>query len=173
MIKEHTNGKLLLHIIKDKSGQFSVKVNNYEQYKKQSGVWAMWGKDTFNTYVCLEVAQTRDIFNELQCDLLYLKRDYGKESKNKRYSARKLFEFNKNFDVCECDPNRTCAKYRDIASSYSDVCVYLICNSNETREEREHIELKYAIDNKALYWNAWGEQRKYARDYYSNKIIYV
>ncbi|MDF2536402.1 MAG: hypothetical protein K0R18_2564 [Bacillales bacterium] len=34
---------------------------------------------------------------------------------------------------------------------------------NNTREERENIELKYAIDNKAIYWNAWGKQRKEAK----------
>jgi len=131
----------------------------------------MWGKDSFNTDVCLEVAQTRDIFNELHCDLSYLTKDYIEENTSKRYSARRLFDFNKNFSACECDSNRTCAKYRDIASSYFEVCVYLICNSNETREKRESIELKYAIDNKALYWNVWGKQRRDAKQYYSKKII--
>lgn len=169
MKKEHTNETLLLHIIKDKSGLFSIIENNLEQYKKQSGVWAMWAKVTFNTDACLEVAQTIDIYKELDNDLLYLTRDYSKENTSKRYSARRLFAFNKKFSVCECDSNRTCAKYRDIASSYFDICVYLICNSNETREERESIELKYAIDNNALYWNAWGKQRKDAKKYYSKK----
>lgn len=169
MIKKHTNETLLLHINKDKYGLFSIKVNNLEQYKNKSGVWAMWGKDTSNAYVCLEVGQTMDISKELNYDLSYLIKDYRKESKIKEYSARILLEFNKKFDVCKCDSNRTCAKYRDIASSYFDVCVYLICNSNETKEERENIELKYAIDNKALYWNAWGKQRKYARNYYLEK----
>ncbi|SEW00406.1 hypothetical protein [[Clostridium] fimetarium] len=166
-----TNEILLLHIIKDKCGLFSIIENNIEQYKKQSGIWTMWGKDNFNTDICLEVAQTRDIFKELQYDLSYLTKVYIKENTRKRYSARRLFEFNQKFSVCECDSNRTCAKYRDIASSYFEVCVYLICNSNETREKRESMELKYAIDNKALYWNAWGKQRKDAKMYYSKKII--
>lgn len=165
-MKEHTNDTLLLHIVKDKFDLFSIIETNLEQYKKQSGVWAMWAKDISNTDICLEVAQTKDIFNELHYNLSYLIRVYRKEHTRKKYSARRLFEFNKKFDVCESDSNRTCAKYRDIASSYFDVCVYLICNSNETKEGRESIELKYAIDNKALYWNAWGKQRKDAKKYY-------
>lgn len=171
MIKKHTNETLLLHMNKDESGLFSIKETNLEQYKKQSGVWAMWAKDTSNTDICLEVAQTMDIFNELQYDLSYLTRDYRGKSKNKRYSARRLFIYNKKFDVCECDPNRTCAKYRDIASCYFDICVYMVCNSNETREKRESIELEYAINNKALYWNAWGQQRKHARILFKEKQL--
>lgn len=168
MIEIHANKTLLLYINKNESGHFFTKVNNYEQYKKQPGVWAMWGKNGSNSIECLEVAQTMDIFNELDYDLSYLTKDYRKENINRRYTARKLLEFNKPFDVCECDSSRTCAKYRDIASSYSDICAYLICSSNE-REERESMELKYAIDNKALYWNAFGKQRKEARNYYSKK----
>ena len=34
---------------------------------------------------------------------------------------------------------------------------------------REKVELEIAIDNKALYWNAFGIQRKLAKDYYKNK----
>lgn len=168
-MNKHTNEILLLQIIKDKSDLFSITETKVEQYKKCSGVWTMWGKDIFDTDKCLEVAQTTDIFNELKYDLSYLVKDYRKENKSKRYSARRLFEFSKIFDVCECDSNRTCAKYRDIANSYYDIRVYLICNSNETREKRERIELKYAIDNEALYWNAWGQQRKDAKMYYSKR----
>lgn len=34
---------------------------------------------------------------------------------------------------------------------------------------REDIELEIAVDNKALYWNAYGKQRKLAKEYYKNK----
>ena len=167
MESRHETEKLLLRVIKDKSTDlFGIKKNNLEQYKNQSGVWAMWGKDSTDTEICLEVGQTVDVFNELEYDLLYLKKDYSKENISKRYSARRLFAFSETFDVCKCDLNRTCAKYRHIAKSYFDVSIYLICNLNITKEERERIELEYAIDNKALYWNAWGKQRKDAKNYY-------
>lgn len=124
------------------------------------------GKDTSDTETCLEVAQTVDVFNELKYDLSYLKKDYSKEDLSIRYLSRRLFEFSKRFDVCECDLNRACAKYRDIAKSYFEVSIYLICDSKITKEERERIELEYVVENKALYWNAWGKQRKHAKDYY-------
>ena len=171
MLTGYKNEILLLHIIKNESGSFSIIETNLEQNKKQSGVWAMWAKDVFNTDICLEVGQSTDIWGELDYDLSYLTKNYENESKNKRYSARRLFEFNKKFDVCECDSNRTCAKYRNIASNYYDIRVYLIGNLNETKEERESVELKYAVDNNALYWNACCKQRKEAKDYYERKTI--
>lgn len=160
----------LVHLYKDETGALKENTNIIQCYKKQSGVWAMWGKDASNNYICLEVGQTKDIFKELAYDLSYLEKDYSDVCIVKKYSARRLLEYSKKFDVCECDVNRTCAKYRDIASNYSDISVYLIHNSNVTVEKREIIELKYAIDNKALYWNAWGRQRKKARLYYGKAL---
>ncbi len=52
------------------------------------------------------------------------------------------------------------------------VTVYLIIEDRATSEDkkmREDIELEIAIDNKALYWNAFGIQRKLVKDYYKNK----
>ena len=34
---------------------------------------------------------------------------------------------------------------------------------------REEIELEIAIDNQALYWNAYGSQRKLAKNYYKQR----
>lgn len=35
---------------------------------------------------------------------------------------------------------------------------------------REEIELEIAIDEQALYWNAYGSQRKLAKNYYKQKM---
>ena len=52
------------------------------------------------------------------------------------------------------------------------ILVYLIVENRATSRDktvREKVELEIAIDNKALYWNAFGIQRKLAKDYYKNK----
>ena len=41
--------------------------------------------------------------------------------------------------------------------------------TSEDKKMREDIELEIAVDNKALYWNAYGKQRKLAKEYYKNK----
>ena len=67
---------------------------------------------------------------------------------------------------------RTTAKYRTIAQNAESILVYLIVENRATSRDktvREKVELEIAIDNKALYWNAFGIQRKLAKDYYKNK----
>lgn len=66
----------------------------------------------------LEVAQTRNVFEELDFDLSWIMKQYPKNiNRNKRYTARRLFKFNEKFDVLMCDRNRTTAKYRNIYDS--------------------------------------------------------
>lgn len=44
----------------------------------------------------------------------------------KKYIARRLFDFNKKFDVLLNDANGTIAKYRNIAENSDTILVYLI-----------------------------------------------
>lgn len=153
-------------------GKYEIIVNNISSYKGKCGVWVMYGDNN----QLLEVAQTSDIFEELNYDLHYLTIDYSSKelNRNKRYTARRLFDFNKKFDVLECDENRTIAKYRDIAESTESIVVYLIAEERATSKDkalREEIELEIAVDNQALYWNAFGKQRKSARDYYNKSYL--
>lgn len=150
------------------NGKYNIIVNNISEYKGECGVWAMYGDNN----QLLEVAQTSDIFAELDYDLSYLTLDYSSKElkRDKLYTARRLFDFNKKFDVLKCDKNRTTAKYRDIAESTESIVVYLITEERAKSEDkavREEIELEIAIDNRALYWNAFGNQHKLAREYYN------
>ena len=150
-------------------GKFEIITNKIAEYKGMCGVWVMYD----NHEQLLEVAQTVDVFKELDYDLSWLLKDYSNEKDlHKKYTARTLFDFNKKFDVLYCDKNRTTAKYRIIAENSERVTVYLIIEDRATSEDkkmREDIELEIAVDNKALYWNAYGKQRKLAKDYYKNK----
>lgn len=151
------------------NGIYKVKCNNTSAYKDVCGVWVMF--DDNNRL--LEVAQTSNIFEELNSDLSYLLKDYSEvQDRAKRYTARRLFEFSKKFDVLKCDKNRTTAKYRDIAENTNSIFVFFIKDQKANSKEkavREKIELAIAIDNNALYWNAYGNQRKLARGYYEQK----
>ena len=150
-------------------GQYNVIVNNILSYKGECGVWVMY--DNHNQL--LEVAQTSDVYEELEYDLSWLMKDYSSElNLRKKYAARRLFDFNVKFDVLECDKNRTTAKYRNIAVNSEAIVVYLIVEERATSKEkiiREEIELEIAIDDQALYWNAYGSQRKSAKNYYKQR----
>lgn len=150
-------------------GKFEIITNKIAEYKGMCGVWVMYD----NHEQLLEVAQTSEVFKELDYDLSWLLKDYSNEKDlQKKYTARTLFDFNKKFDVLYCDKNRTAAKYRIIAENSKRVTVYLIIEDRATSEDkkmREDIELEIAVDNKALYWNAYGKQRKLAKEYYKNK----
>ncbi len=149
--------------------KYEIITNKISRYRGVCGVWVMY--DNHNRL--LEVAQTADVFKELAYDFSWLLKEYSyDEDWRKRYTARRLFEFNQKFDVLSCDQNRTTAKYRTIAQNAESILVYLIVENRATSRDktvREKVELEIAIDNKALYWNAFGIQRKLAKDYYKNK----
>lgn len=134
-------------------------------YKHKPGVWVMYDENG----VLLEVAETSNIYKELKYNLSLLMKDYSNAlNRTKKYSARKLFDFSLKFDVLKCDKNRRAAKYRNIADSSNKIEVYLISN-DQSKDSREEIEMKMAIDNCAVYWNAYGQQRKAAMRYYNFK----
>ena len=95
-------------------GKFEIITNKIAEYKGVCGVWIMYD----NHEQLLEVAQTADVFKELAYDLSWLLKEYSYDGDlRKRYTARRLFEFNQKFDVLSCDKNRTTAKYRTIAEN--------------------------------------------------------
>ena len=151
-------------------GKYEIISNSLSAYKGKCGVWVMYD----NNNQLLEVGRTSDIFKELDYDLLWLMKDYTNESNmEKSYTARRLFDFNKKFNVLLNDRNRTTAKYRNIAENSEKILVYLIIEEraiSKYKAIREEIELEIAIDNKALYWNAFGRQRRLAKEYYNEKM---
>ena len=77
-------------------GQYNVIVNNILSYKGECGVWVMY--DNHNQL--LEVAQTSDVYEELEYDLSWLMKDYSNElNLRKKYAARRLFDFNAKLDT--------------------------------------------------------------------------
>ena len=128
-------------------GQYNVIVNNILSYKGVCGVWVMY--DNHNQL--LEVAQTSDVYEELEYDLSWLMKDYSNElNLRKKYAARRLFDFNAKFDVLECDKNRTTAKYRNIAENSEAIVVYLVVEERATSKEKNIREIWRIIFRKPL-----------------------
>jgi hypothetical protein len=154
--------------IRKSKGECRVVFCNIEKFKGISGVWVMYNEKG----ILLEVAQTSNIFEELDFDLAWIIKKYPQKSySEKRYAARRLFDFNKRFDVLKCDKNRTTAKYRNIAEESERIYVYVILENeavSNNRYEREKIELEIAINSQAIYWNAYGKQRRKAKEYYAS-----
>lgn len=159
--------------IKKENGVYSTLLNRIDKYKNICGVWVMYDESG----TLLEVAQTSDIFSELDYDLSWLLKDYsGEDNTEKRYSARRLFEFSQKFDVLKCDKNRTTAKYRFISTTRDHIKIYIVLEEkakSENKYDREEIEMEIAIDNQALFWNAFGRQRRLAKAYYKKKDMVV
>ncbi len=159
----------LAHLRKNKQ-RFFIVTKCYEKYLKKPGVWALKGKVGKNgEFEYLEVGQTKDIKTELEFIIKLLMEDYSPVNQEKKYAARRLFpKFQDSFDVCNCDKNRRAAKYRTISMQYSEIIFELI-SENTDRTKREEIEYKFAINNKAKFWNAFGSQRREARKYYNER----
>ena len=157
--------KKVLELVKSK-GKFTIQFCEIEKYKKP-GVWVMYDEKE----QLLEVAQTRNVSNELSRNMSLIMRDYPEDiDRRKRYTAQTLFPFNKKFDVLMCDKNRTAAKYRNISEESKKIVVYVILEKEATdnnKINREEIEMKIAVNNHALYWNAFGNQRILAREFYN------
>lgn len=155
----------VLEIVKVE-GKYEIRTNKIEKYRNTFGVWVMVNEDG----QMLEVAQTKDLYDEISYDLSCIMKEYpAGVNREKRYTARRLFMFNKRFDVLMCDKNRTTAKYRNIAEESEKIIVYVILEEqaiNIEKNIREEIELRIAINNNALYWNAYGKQRRMAKEYY-------
>lgn len=165
--------KVQLLELQKNCGKYEIISNSISAYKGICGVWVMYN----NNDQLLEVAQTSDIFKELNYDLSCLMKDYANESNVENthhpYTARRLFDFNKKFDVLPYDKNRTTAKYRDIKENSEKILVYFIDEERAKSKDkivREEIEMEIAIDNKALYWNAFGRQRRLAKEYYNMRL---
>ena len=155
----------LLQFHKDDNG-FFTSTNCLEDYLKKSGVWAMKGKAAETSqFEYLEIGQAKDIGAELRSDLKLLMSDYSTANLEIRYAARCFSpEYQDPFNVCKCDKDRTAAKYRTIANLFSEIIIELI-SIDTCRSVREEIEYRFAIDHNAKYWNAWGSQRREARNY--------
>lgn len=157
--------KKVLELVKDKN-KFTIQYCEIDKYKKP-GVWVMYDEKG----QLLEVAQTRNVYNELSRNKLLIMKDYPEDiDRTKRYTAQTLFPFNKKFDVLMCDKNRTEAKYRNISEESKKIVVYVILEKDATDNDqtnRENIEMKIAVSNNALYWNAFGNQRILAREFFN------
>lgn len=163
---------LVVHIRKE-NGKMLVKQNELDSLVNRRGVWAMWSKEASDkNAVLLEVGQSADIVYEIEKDvkLIILQCKSNDIYRDMEYAARRMFpgHFSKTFAVLPTDKDRTAAKYRVVSKRYNDIYIYALLDEmshSEIKTERELVEYKYAVDNQAIFWNAWGKQRKLANEY--------
>ncbi len=154
--------------LKKKNGDLVIASSDLNKCMDQCGVWVMLDEND----VLLEVGQSADIGSELEQDLGSLIMRYPKDGPDMEpvYKARRLLPFNEPFYVCKCDSGRTAAKYRVIAQNSQEIKVYRILENralDSSKTVREEIEMEIAVESRALFWNAFGHQRKLARAYYA------
>ena len=81
-----------------------IKKENLENYKK-AGVWALWAENKEGKRVCLEVAQTKNIYKEIKSALYILsnKDDLKCKQCTEIYDARQRFkEYSVTFKIHKC-----------------------------------------------------------------------
>ena len=125
--------------------------NEYEKNK----VWALLGGNTNEEYICLQVAGSLDIEKEIICDIKCML-PFNKTTDVKPWSSR----FHKNIFEVEYGLDAKCQKYNDMLNKFSEFCVivldeekYLENTDTKGFEKTAYVEVKYAYDTKALYWN--------------------
>ncbi len=140
---------------------------------ERPGVWALYGLNYNDEWVCLEVAQTANVYSEIQSAIYILttQDDDECEKCDEKYLARQRFkEYSAEFYVHKC---KTCQhtsdlrikswkknpryidKYQNmLKQNYKNikfVCVNMSENMRDSKE-RKTVEKRYAEENRALYW---------------------
>ncbi len=149
-----------------------IKKSNLEKYKKP-GVWALWANNIAGKKVCLEVAQTKNIYDEIKSALFILsnKDDLKCKQCSKEYDARQRYEHSTPFKIHKCKScehvselrikswkrnPRYIDKYQDMILKYLEFEFISVDISDEMKYKSKRLEIEkaYAQINQALYW--WG-----------------
>lgn len=150
-----------------------IKKENLEKYKK-AGVWALWAENKEGKRVCLEVAQTKNIYKEINSAIYILSQEddlkckqctktYNARQRCKSYSAKfkihkcKGCDYISNLRIKSWKRNpRYIDKYKDMSFNYKKFQFIAIDTSfkMEDKSNRCEVEKKYAQIKQALYW--WG-----------------
>ncbi|WP_238917323.1 hypothetical protein [Clostridium sp. YIM B02555] len=139
-----------------------MKKENLEKYKK-AGVWALWAENVDGKRVCLEVAQTSNIYKEINSALYILSNEddlkckqcsetYDSRQRHHGYSVKfkihkcKSCEYVSNLRIKSWKRNpRYIDKYQDMILNYQKFEFVSVDVSPE-------MEKKYAQAKQALYW---------------------
>lgn len=133
-----------LKFIEIKMNNKIIEFNDIDDYNNISGVYALWGERETGEKVCLNVCQTinigRELFRFVRNSNRYKNKsdeDINKTLNSRNNSKRKLNKI------------KTC---RDI-NNYKNLELVLIAKDIDSKEERENIEMRYAHENKAIFWH--------------------
>ena len=133
----------LFSIISLESEDKIISFDEIDKLKGIPGVWARWTMDG----VCLNVCQTRDIGKEMLLSIrkfnsLKTLKDYKKAYPDKIKSWWSVYK-------------------NELKDSKNNLIFKLVATNIKNKMEREKIEIQYAHDNKARYWNPAPGQTKH------------
>ena len=139
---------------------YNTKEIKLEKYKKK-GVWALFGKKFGENvpWICLQVAKTTNIADEIKKDINCLKPSIDEKIKeNKKNYVNQfgniMFEYN-DYEY----PSSREHLYNKIACEYNTLM--FICVSEEDKSaKRLDIEKYFAWRARALYWRNGGPYKK-------------
>ncbi|WP_312652946.1 hypothetical protein [Aminipila sp.] len=145
-----------------------------EKKYSKAGVWALWAENTEGKRICLEVAQTVNIYGEISSALYILstKDDSKCKGCTDKYPARRRNnEYSVSFNIHKCKScqyisglrtkswkrnPRYIDKYKDMLLNYQNFYFVLVDMSSDMEKgtNRYNTEKEYAKIHQALYW--WG-----------------
>lgn len=132
--------------------------NNILQYKKVPGVWILLGKEEGNnSLVCLQVAKTVNIGDEIARDISYLKlENYEPVSKSDNLDPEKKYinqfgEYKFSYKIYQ---DRAKELYKDIAEKYEDLTFICVAHGEELKDDRLRKDIEKYVAYKTLcrYW---------------------
>lgn len=127
-----------------------IEENNLNDYKK-AGVWALFGQkktvesDENKKWFCLQVAETKNIANEIRIDIECIEGEMV--CRDKSY----VNQFNETIFSYKEYPSIKEILYNHIKNNFENlkfICVKL----EENREIRKKVEKMFANKTKAIYW---------------------
>ena len=107
--------------------------------------------------MCLNVGESNDIGREISVDKKYLKGIFNNHKGiYKNYKGETIFTYARPVNEPITTRQRV---WKDIGDKYDDI-TFIIVSKESDKKKRQRIEMKYAEDNNALYWNPAPGQKK-------------
>lgn len=117
---------------------------------KKAGVWALFGQkklesDENKKWYCLQVAETKNIANEIRIDIECIKGELACREKNY------INQFNQVVFSYEEHPSIKEILYNNINNTYDNL-IFICVKLEEDREIRKNVESIFANKTNAIYW---------------------
>lgn len=130
--------------------------SNIEDFDTE-GVWALFGKLKNNTtpdeFYCLQVAQTKNIKNEISADMKLLNSSSINNEPIEKEYINQFKEVIFNYKIL---PSPREYIYYDIQKKFEELTFIIVDDNTKNDDERRKLEKEFAHQTKAIYWRNGG-----------------